>query len=465
MRDCIQRLEAEIRNRSLLKRGEKFLVAVSGGVDSMVLLRALGELSAKHQWKIVVAHFNHHLRGRASDADERLVRKTAAAMKCSLAVGNADVKAFAAREKLSLEMAGRKLRHGFLAEAAQKRKIKTIMLAHHADDQVELFFLRLLRGTGGEGLAGMKWRSPSPADGRVTLVRPLLGFFKNELLEYARENNIQFREDATNFSPDFLRNRIRNELLPLLRKQYQPALDKTVLRLMEIIGAEAEFAGEAATTAASILRLDHVRRPAERRIFDSLPVALQRRVLQSQLADTNVASDFDLIETLRTKADRFVSVGQDVSVARNAGGKIVFREETNRGFNQGERTVKVGRAGEADFGRSHFHWRLELARRFQRPRGMDGAEFFDADKVGDEIVLRHWRSGDRFQPIGMGSSAKLQNLFTNAKIPRERRRTLVLAATAQGEIFWVQGLRIGERFKLTPQTVRQLVWKESDLAV
>ena len=244
--EFLQRVEGEIQNRRLLLRGQKILVAVSGGVDSMALLRVLHLLAPKNRWRISVAHFNHRLRGRASDADERLVRKTAAAMKLPVFAESADVKAFAAKSKLSLEMAARKLRHEFLARVARQNKIKTIALAHHADDQVELFFLRLLRGAGGEGLAGMKWRSPSPADKTISLVRPLLGFSKAELLEFARENKIQFHDDATNFSGDFLRNRIRNELLPLLRKNYQPGLDKAVLRLMEIVGAEAEFVGEAA---------------------------------------------------------------------------------------------------------------------------------------------------------------------------------------------------------------------------
>src|SRR5208337_2330462 len=150
----------------------------SGGVDSMVLLHALHRLAKQHGWQLTVAHFNHRLRGRASDADENLVRRTAAAMKLAVVAGRADVKAFARKSKLSIEMAARKLRHEFLAREARKRKIRIVALAHHADDQVELFFLRLLRGTGGEGLAGMKWRSPLSADPRLTLVRPLLDVTK-----------------------------------------------------------------------------------------------------------------------------------------------------------------------------------------------------------------------------------------------------------------------------------------------
>ena len=175
----------------------------------MVLLHTLEKLSARHKWKIVVAHFNHRLRGRASDADEKLVRRTTVRMKLPVVVERADVKAFAKKSKLSIEMAARKLRHEFLARVARKKKIKTIAFAHHADDQVELFFLRLLRGAGGEGLGGMKWQSPSPADKTISLIRPLLDFSKAELFDFTRESKIRFRQDATNLSSDFLRNRIR----------------------------------------------------------------------------------------------------------------------------------------------------------------------------------------------------------------------------------------------------------------
>jgi len=132
------------------------------------------------------------------------------------------VKEFAKKTKLSVEMAARKLRHDFFARTAKERKIRVMALAHHADDQVELFFLRVLRGAGGEGLAGMKWRSPSPVDSKIMLVRPLLDATKAELRGFAREGKILFREDATNTSLDRPRNRIRNELLPLLLRHYQP---------------------------------------------------------------------------------------------------------------------------------------------------------------------------------------------------------------------------------------------------
>ena len=457
MNEFLQRAESEIQNRNLLSRGQKILVAVSGGADSLVLLYVLNSLAQKNRWQISVAHFNHQLRGRASDADEKLVQQTAKKLSLPFYVGCADVKKFAAQGKISVEMAARKLRHEFLAHIAREQKISSIALAHHADDQVELFFLRLLRGAGGEGLAGMKWQSPSSADKKIVLVRPLLSFFKNEILKFARANKIKFRDDATNLSNDFLRNRIRNELLPLLQKKYQPGLAKTVLRLMEITGAESEFVS--ATAVAWLVK--------SKMAFARLPVAVQRKVLLSQLTELGVVSNFDLIEQLRVSVGKFVSVSSDLSVARDAGGKIQLanlQEHLGEKFKADELKLNLlGRAGRVEFGGKKFGWKILPQKKMALPKKQTGAEFFDADKIGSEIILRHWRAGDRFWPIGLKSAVKLQDLFVNAKVPAARRRNLILAVTAGGEIFWVEGLRISEKFKLTTETKRQLVWNQSKI--
>ena len=430
----------------------------------MSLLHLLHALSARHRWKRVVAHFNHQLRGRSGDADERLVRRTAAEMELPVVVERADVKSFAKKSKLSIEMAARKLRHEFFARAAKKRGIRTVALAHHGDDQVELFFLRLLRGAGGEGVAGMKWRSPSPVDRKIALVRPLLDVDKAELRRFVCQNNIRFREDATNALPAAPRNRIRNELLPLLRKKFQPGLAKTVLRLMEIIGAEADIVtGMAQQWLKETGRDGPPGRPRAswRTVpaFVNLPVAIQRRVLQLQLAGHGVPADFELIESLRQSSDVFFSVGTEFSVSRDAAGLVKLRAQPPVAFNASELVVKLsGRAGKLNYDGVHLHWRFQRAKMFSRPCRRAAREFFDAGKVGGQVTLRHWHPGDRFQPIGMKSVLKLQDWFVNQRIPRIRRRELVVAVAASREIFWVEGLRIGENFKLTPQTKRRLNW-------
>jgi tRNA(Ile)-lysidine synthase len=501
----------------------------------MVLLDVLHRLAGKHQWRLTVAHFNHQLRGRSSGADERLVARTAKSLKLPVVVGRSKVREFAQKNKLSLEMASRQLRHQFLARTASRGKIESIALAHHADDQVELFFLRLFRGVGAEGLAGMKWRSASPANPQIELVRPLLDLPKAALLEYARERHVSFREDESNLCLDFRRNRIRHELLPLLKRNYQPSLDKVIPRLIELIGAEAEAVGELALNWLKVRSpamnanvgqcvspappkrhdakgagethcptLGFMERAGERGRFnyiatakggtpnfDRLPVALQRRCVQLQLIAHGIAPEFELVEQLRLKSGQAVNLrggtegtASVLRAVRDETGLVHLHQRKPTEFLPGAvKLTLTGKRRTAVFDGVRIGWefRSEALERGHscpqqiatnagppklpktREKGQvfaqnSGYEWFDAEKVGSRMVLRHWRPGDRFQPIGMQSAVKLQDFFVNQKVPRQRRRELVLAATAQGEVLWVEGQRISERFKITENTNRRLFW-------
>lgn len=490
MSELREQVEHGIHARGLLRRGEKVLVAVSGGVDSMVLLHVLHALSKKHRWQLAVAHLNHQLRGRSSDADERLVVKAAKKLGVRVVVGRAEVKKIAAAGKLSVEMAARKARHEFLAKTAAQLKISKVALAHHADDQVELFFLRLLRGSGSEGLAGMKWRGPSPANPKIQLARPLLGQSKDALRDYARVEKILFREDESNEWLDIRRNRIRNELLPLLRRKYQPEVRKMVLRLMEILREESEL-------------VNHVVEEWMEKggAFAKWPVAVQRRRIQAQLIGRGIPVDFALVERLRILPGKLFTIVAGMEVRRNEKGKLEFREsnifnqhhltqalfpvsrrrggeksriseyevtvsrdgnDKNSAADSDELEVKLdGKKGTITFGAAEILWAVHPLKTFRVPKPQVAKEAFDADKVGGRITLRHWRAGDRFQPIGMPKPVKLQDLFVNLKIPREKRHDLVVAVSEGNGIFWVESLRISERFKLTPQTSRRLEWRWS----
>ncbi len=445
----------------------------------MVLLHLLHQLAGRNRWKLTVAHFNHQLRGRSSDADERLVRRTAEHLGLPFLSERADVRKLARSEKLSIEMAARRLRHDFLARAGLAQGIETIALAHHADDQLELFFLRLLRGSGGEGLAGMKWKSPSPTTSRIELVRPLLGRTKAELAAFAKRNSIKFREDATNAQIDFQRNRIRHELLPLLRKHYQPALDQTVLRAIEVIRAEVELTAQLARqwlrARASNRGFPTLSFKAHVR-FEELPIAVQRKCVQLQLLQQGVVPDFDLVEKLRndTNARICVSGTDGRSVITSATPKSGFRRVAMRDesgivrlkdlkkpeFNLSSTELRIERTGKVRFGKLSITWRRIPGSRTVDTRGIkQKRELFDAEKLGKTVLLRHWLPGDRIRPIGMSHEVKLQDFFTNQKVPKERRRELVVATTAGGEIFWIEGQRISERFKLSARSKRWLEWR------
>jgi tRNA(Ile)-lysidine synthase len=456
--DLPEQINQTIQARGLLRRSQKILVAVSGGVDSMVLLHVLHALAKKHRWKITVAHLNHQLRGRSSDADERLVARAAKAFRVPVVRARVDVRKLARAGKLSIEMAARKARHEFLAQTAARLKISHIAMAHHADDQVELFFLRLFRGAGSEGLAGMKWSGASPANANIQLVRPLLEQSKDALRDYATAERIQFREDASNEWLDIQRNLIRRELLPLLRRKYQPVLRRTILRLMEILKAETEL-----LTLVTEEWLAHGGKSGcfTGTDFRNLPVAMQRRCIQLQLLRQGVPADFALIERLRISPGLPFTIVPQVTVVCAADGKLRFQESPIAKANLEQVEIKLaGETGDILFAGKKISWRVSSRKAFRRPRISAGQESFDADKVGSAIVLRHWRAGDRFQPIGMAKAVKLQDLFVNQKIPRARRHDLIVATTARNEEFWVEELRISEHFNhfsythLTLTTIR-----------
>jgi tRNA(Ile)-lysidine synthase len=446
----LRQIESAIHARGLLPDNRKILVAVSGGLDSMVLVHALRDLAATHRWALTIAHFNHQLRGSASDSDERLLRKTARALKLPLVAGRVNIRKAARQAGISIEMAARDRRHGFLARTAHRLRIPIVALAHQADDQVELFFLRLLRGTGSLGLAGMKWASPSPSDPSVLLVRPLLRHSKAELATAARAHGIAFSEDETNASLEFERNRVRHELIPLLREKYQPALMETVPRLMELAGAEAEVV----TAVANAWW-----RTGKWIEFGRLAVAVQRRVIQLQLFQLGQTPDFELVEQLRAAPDEPFAINQTQTLCRDTGGLLHLRKIQAVKFDPARRRVVLrGGKGRAGLDGLNVKWEIETVSGAQFTRRAN-VEYFDADKVGAAIWLRYWQPGDRFQPIGCGSSRKLQDLFVNMKVPRDQRRARVVAETSQEEIFWVEGLRLAEKFKLKPGTVRRLKWQ------
>jgi tRNA(Ile)-lysidine synthase len=179
-------------------------------------------------------------------------------------------------------------------------------------------------------------------------------------------------------------------------------------------------------------------------------LALQRRGLQEQLYAAGIDASFDLVEHLRLNPGTPISVTPRQLVARDHSGALKLSSPLN--WSADGLSASVAKAGSIDFAGLTIKWSLVPG------KPAKNREYFDADKIGDTIMLRHWQPGDRFQPIGMPAAVKLQDLFTNLKVPRSHRRRLVLATTAAGEIFWVEGLRIAERFKIEPFTVRRLQW-------
>ena len=425
------------------------MVAVSGGADSVVLLHLLWQFAKTARLELFVAHANHRLRD-AADADELFVRNLAAGLGLRCFTDCLPVREEMACTRESVEMAARRLRHVFLARIATENGAGHIALAHHADDQAELFFLRLLRGAGGEGLGGMKRSSRSPADPGIRLIRPLLEFGKVELLAYAEANRLEFREDASNRDRDILRNRIRHELLPLLAGEYSPGIREHVRRTGELAADEADYTRRAA---------DRWLKAGRRGAFSRLHIAVQRAVIRRQLWDLGHPGDFELIERLRLGTVA-VTVSAGGRFRRKESGLVAIAESSApASFSPESHAVDLTKAkGRVDFDGVSLRWQIESQsdRKGLRP-DQPGEERLDAARVGRLLRLRHWQPGDRFKPLGFKQPTKLQNLFVNRKVPAALRRQLLVAECESGELCWVEGLPPGESFKLTSATRWTLV--------
>ncbi len=414
----------------------------------MVLLHVLAGLR-RPRLHLVVAHANHQLRGEESDADAALVESYCRKLGIPCRVGLLQVRDALSRSQESLEMVARRLRHRFLATTAAHEEIGTLATAHHADDQAELLLIRLLRGAGSEGLAGMTWKDRAPIQllkaNELTLIRPLLRSPRVELERFAAQHGIPFREDASNSDRTILRNRVRHELLPLLEWEFNPGIRGVLCRTAELLGDEAaHLADEAARWRGN----------PERPQFASLSPALQRWVLRQELWELGHDLGFDQLEKLRVGKGATIAPGLDMEWRPNGG--LRPREWAGK-FSSRRIEVSLGPSGVQHLGEVLVEWRL-IPRRpaAPLPAHSPGWEHLDAQVVGAEVVLRHWRPGDRFQMLGRKRTSKLQDLFVNRKVPATVRRQLAVGETAAGQVFWVEGLPPGETFKVTAATRRIL---------
>jgi tRNA(Ile)-lysidine synthase len=274
----------------------RYLIGVSGGRDSVTLLHSLVDLGYK---KLIVCHLDHQLRGRSAKADAKFVEKLAANYDLDFERGSTNVRALAAKKKMSIEAAGRDARYKFFAKIAKRRRCREIFLAHHADDLVETFLINLFRGTGSTGLAGMREITTRRIDDvDLTIVRPLLGVWRTKIDQYLHEHRHKFREDVSNLDLAPLRNRIRHRIIPYLEKTLGRNIRQSIWRTA-MIAAEEEAWVESITTDVGPKDVDLV---VEK--LRVLPVALQRRAILKWLREQNITGvGYESIERVRSLLD------------------------------------------------------------------------------------------------------------------------------------------------------------------
>jgi tRNA(Ile)-lysidine synthase len=461
-RSTVARVRRFALEHDLLHRGDRVLVAVSGGPDSTCLLLVLAALRRSLALELHAAHFDHGLRGaRIAQRELSFVRSLCDALDVPLHTGAGDVRARSRTRKQSIEEAARELRYRFLANVARRTRCHAVAAGHTRDDQAETVLLRLIRGSGLRGLAAMAPSAPWPVASRAAtprLVRPLLVLSRDDTVRCCRDAGVAPIEDASNRSDAHLRNRVRAELLPVLRR-YNPRIDDALVRLADAASSDVELleqlAADAVETMAGGVRV-------RRRVLAALPPALQRHAVRA--AYERVAggagglSDRNVLAVLRAAAGPTGSRldlprGVRVDIARDAvafarGGKAAPAALPSR-------VAALPVPGEARLGR----WRIEASLLARRPRNLSCADgnvaYLDAAAAGDTLRVRRRRPGDRFHPLGLAGPKKLQDYLVDAHVPRSQRDALPVVCS-EGGIVWIAGQRPAEWAKITPRTKRLL---------
>ena len=468
-----------IRERELMRAGDRVAVAVSGGADSVALLRVLLELRNDLGIVLAAAHFNHGLRGEASLADEAFVVELAKHHDVDCFVGHGDVREHAFTSKLGIEAAGRELRYRWLAELAREQRFDAVATAHTLDDQAETVLLKFLRGAGTRGLAGIYPAvdlvrldtagakatlqnengavdgSPggAPLQGSASpsiypcrrIVRPLLGVCRREVETYLEGLGQEWREDESNLDRRFTRNRVRHDLLPLLEREFNPNLRALLSDAAEVARAEEEY-WQASVERELSLRMGESGHLA---IADlpQLPLARQRRLLKAFAEDAGLALDFEHVEKLRLCALGKLAKAELPSgwLAQRHDGCLELRALASATASAADYEYSLPVPGEAYIAELGLTVRaLTVAGEFAR-EVTDGCLLSPA-LLGPELTVRNWHPGDRFQPAHSRSEEKLKRLFGEKKIPAELRPSWPVILHG-AEIVWVRGFPVAQSYQ------------------
>lgn len=444
-----------IRKRDLLHAGDRVAVAVSGGADSVALLRVLLELRTELGIVLVIGHFNHQLRAEESEADEHFVAEVAGKLELPFFAGRADVREHATARKLSLEHAARQLRYRWLYGLAGQERLNAIATGHTLDDQAETVLMKFLRGAGTRGLASVR---PYLMLENLPVVRPLLGTSRAEVEFYLVSLNQPWREDHTNSDTRLTRNRIRHQLLPLLERDYNPNIRQLLTETAEIALSEDEFWRE---YIAGLMPRWHLKVRGMRLQesdgattgFLFSEVAVQRHALKQFLEWHGIKADFHHIEDVRMCA-----LG-DAPAANLPGGWHANRDgdwlqlvppdladDKSSAFNGYAYSLPVpGRTVIPEASISIQTAILPAEAAALEPPG----SLLRAVVVGPKLTLRNWYPGDRFHPAHSASEEKLKRLFAKKRIPAEQRPFWPVMLCGD-QIVWVQEFPVSHDFAWVP---------------
>ena len=433
-----------IKKHDLISGAEKILIGLSGGADSVFALHFFNKYSKKYKIEIAAIHVNHNLRGKESKRDEKFCRDLCEKLNVEFLISKVDVTTSAKKNKQSLEEAARILRYNEFEKSAESTNSDLIITSHNNDDNTETVLLNIVNGSGLSGISGIPHK-------RENIIRPFLCLSKSDIIDYLNQSEINFVIDSSNENLDFRRNYLRKKIIPELKKNINPAIDKVVLNSSEnfrnqngiikyFINEIIEKCTKVEEDVLSVSISD----------INSYPKVILGEFLKTIL-DSHFSLEFNhnkfekIRDLLKSQVGCKANLGKKIFATRERG-KIVFQKESSYVFRN--KKINIGDSILLDGNNLIIEEVESLPEKFSNSKMI---EFISRDKVGSNLLIRKWELGDKIQLLGMNGTKKISDVLTDLKIPSlERKKQLVLVNN--NEIVWLVGQRINEKYKVTSKT-------------
>ncbi len=438
-----------IDENNLIANGDRVLVALSGGPDSVFLLHLLKKYEKRYGIELGTVHINHMIRGKAARADEEFCKKLSLNLHVQLFSLRRNVKEFSRKKKISIEEAGRIIRYAEFEKAVKKFGADKLATAHNCSDNAETVLLNIIKGTGLKGISGIPVK-------RGYIIRPVLNLKKDDILYYLKKHRIEFRTDESNLSGSYERNFLRLSVIPLIKKRLNPEFETALLNSSVNFRSISSFIGKRMNDESEgIFELSNGELKINSARFDKVEDELKSYFLKSAVEEKlKVQFEFKdykgIMQLLEKEPGKKISLSNNYSACREREGIIIGRKKSNEEFSpvvlsSGEEAKAAGLT-------------LTIKKSSRIPGNFTGnklKEYISADKLNGNFVLRRWKAGDRFMPIGFNGSKKVSDFLNEQKIPLSKKKEQ-LVLTYRGKIVWVLGLRLDDRFKITNNTKKAL---------
>lgn len=441
------RILRSIEKHKLIKKADTIIVGASGGPDSQFMIYILNSLKSQIDFEIILAHLNHLHRKEARN-DENLVRKTAEELNLKFFTRARSMDDYAREHKISSEDAGRRLRYEFFNELAKEYKNSKIAVAHNKDDQAETVLMRIIRGTGLDGLRAMDYKSGN-------IIRPILDIKKSEILAFLDSKNIAYAIDHTNFENDYTRNKIRLDIIPKL-EDINPRVIDQIYNLSELAKDDLEILDEVIDdkfTDLAEIKKDRI--TFDKAKFDKTDSAILRRIIRKAIETLNgeikdiSKENIDEYLTIRDLDNGKKIIKDRLRLRKSYDSYILEMEKTKGKFND---ELYLKDLDLINFDGLYIKTSIINSNKYEKSRNIG---YFDYDKLKFPLKVRTRKNGDRFTPLGHKSEKKLKDFFIDQKVDREKRDDIPLIIS-NDKIIWLIGLRISDNFKVTESTKRIL---------